>query len=126
MKRSWLGFGLLLVLLVLSLAATGILTRAHEQTVLELELSSEAALLGDWEDVHLLLRRADRRWTKWAHIFACFADHGPVEQIDADFAVLDVCRQSRQAESYRVACTRLAKQITDLAEAQALTWWNLF
>lgn len=125
MKRSWIGFGLLMVLLALSLLATAFLTRIHDQTVLELQQSQECALLGDWDNVQLFLRRAQNRWDKWEHLLACLTDHEPAEEIESAFAVLDIYRQSKDALSYRAACADLICQVNALGSSHAPVWWNL-
>lgn len=126
MKRSWIGFGLLLVILVISLLATALMTRIHEEVALELKQSAQCALLGDWDNVQLFLTRAERRWTKQAHIRACLMDHTPAEEMDAAFASLEVYRQSKDPIAYRAACASLTSRMEALAEAQSVTWWNLF
>lgn len=125
MKRSWIGFGLLMILLVLSLLSTAFLTRVHHQTVLELEQSQQCALLGDWDNTHLFLRRAQNRWDKWEHLLASLTDHEPAEKIGASFAVLDIYRQSKDATSYRAVCADLVCQVEALGNAHAPVWWNL-
>jgi hypothetical protein len=126
MKRSWIGLALLLVLLVISLAVTGFMTRIHEDLALDLRQSAESALLGDWDNVQLFLRRANRSWTKWGHLRASFADHKEVEAVDAALASLEIWRQSKDAAAYRAACAALTKQVEALGEAHKLTWWNVF
>lgn len=126
MKRSWIGFGLLVVLLVLSLLTTGLMTRIHEEVALELRQSAECALLGDWENVHLFLTRAQRGWTKWEHLRSCLMDHTPAEEMDAAFASLEIYRQSKESTAYRAACASLISRMEALAEAHELTWWNIF
>lgn len=125
MKRCWLGFGLLLVLLVLSLAATGFMTRIHESMALELEQSAECALLGDWDNTELFFRLAQRNWSKWEHLRACFADHEPAEEIDASLEALKVYCQARDAVTYRAACAALVCQVRAMGEAHQAVWWNL-
>ena len=126
MKRSWIGFGLLLVILAISLVATALMTRIHEEVALDLRQSAACALLGDWEDVHLFLDRAERSWTKQAHIRSCLMDHTPAEEMDAAFASLEVYRQSRDPIAYRAASASLISRIEALADAHTLTWWNIF
>ena len=125
MKRSWMGLGLLGVLLGISLLATAFLTRTHEEVSLELEQSAQCALLGDWENAGLFLRRAKNRWEKWEHIRACLMDHGPAEEIDASFAMLDIYRQAGEAAAYRASCAALLSRLDALSQAHTLTWWNV-
>jgi hypothetical protein len=126
MKRSWIGFGLLLGILVISLLATAFMTRVHEEAALELKQSSECALLGDWENVRLFLTRAQNCWTKQVRIRSCLMDHTPAEELDAAFASLEIYRQARDPIAYRAACAALVSRMEALAEAQTITWWNLF
>ena len=126
MKRSWIGFALLIVLLVLSLLVTGFMTRIHESIEMDLRQSGECALEKDWDSADLFYRRALRTWNKWAHLRACFADHNPVEDIDASFAALDIYRQTRETISYTAACAALSKQVAAVGEAHELVWWNVF
>ena len=125
MKRCWLGFGLLLVLLVVALVVTAMMTRIHRDMELDLQQSADCALLGQWEDVQLFLRRARRTWTKWERFRSCFADQTPVEDIDAALETLEVYRQARDATAYRAACVHLARQVAALGEAHKPVWWNL-
>lgn len=125
MKRSWLGFGLLLVLLILSLAATGLMTRIHQEIALDLAQSSECALLGEWEDTQLFLHRARRIWTKWEGLRACLSSHEPTEDIDAAFAALQIYCQSRNAAAYRAACAMLTCRVRAIGDAQRPVWQNL-
>ena len=126
MKRSWLGLGLLLLLLVLSVATTAVMTRIHAEMALDLRQSSECALLGDWDNVQLFLKRANRSWEKWAHLRACFADHGETEDIDAALASLEIWQQTKDSAAYRAACAALTRQVEAVGEAHELTWWNVF
>ena len=126
MKRSWLGLGLLALLLAVSVAVTGFMTRIHEDMALDLEQSAECALLGDWENTSLFLGRANRSWKKWAHLRSSFADHGETEAVDAALASLEIWFQTKDAVSYRAACASLGKQVKALGEAHKLTWWNMF
>ena len=126
MKRSWIGFGLLVVILVISLLTTSLMTRMHEQIALDLRQSSECALLGEWEDVRLFLNRAREHWEKQAHIRSCLMDHTPAEEMDASFDALDIYRQAKDPTAYRAACAVLVSRMEALAEAHTLTWWNIF
>ena len=126
MKQSWLGLALLIVLLAVSVAVTGFMTRIHEDISLDLEQSAQCALLGDWDNTSLFLGRASRGWEKWAHLRTCFADHGETEKIDAALASLAVWRQAKDATAYRAACAALVRQVQALGEAHELTWWNVF
>ena len=125
MKRSWIGFSLLIVLLVLSLIVTGFMTRIHESIELDLNQASRCVMMGDWEGAELFHRRAFRTWKKWEHFRACFADHTPVEDIDAAFAMLEVYCNAREETAFQAACRDLARRVAAVGEAHELVWWNL-
>lgn len=125
MKRSWIGFSLLVVLLVISLVVTLFMTRIHESVELDLKQSGQCALDGDWDNAELFFRRARRSWDKWEHFRACFADHTPTEEIDAAFAALEVYRLTREQIAFPAGCASLARQIAAVGEAHRLVWWNL-
>ena len=125
MKRSWLGLGLLILLLAAALAATWFMTGIHEDMTLDLEQSARCAGSGDWENAQLFLTRAEDHWTKWEHLCACFADHEPVEEMDAALAALKVYCEVRDGAAYRAACAVLIQNLTALGESHAPTWWNL-
>lgn len=126
MKRSWIGFALLLVLLAVCLAVTVFMTRIHEDMALDLKQSEECALLGDWDNAALFLRRASRNWEKWEPLRSCFADHSETEDIDAALASLEIWCRIRDSAAYRASCAALTKQVEAVGEAHALTWWNVF
>ena len=126
MKRSWIGFGLLAVLLAVSVVVTGFMGRIHEEMALDLKQSSECARLSDWDNAALFLERANRNWEKWDHLRSCFANHQETEAIDASLSALDVLRQSKDATAYQASCAALTKQVEAMGEAHKLTWWNIF
>lgn len=126
MKRSWIGLALLLVLLAAAIAVTVFMTRVHEDISLSLAQASDCAILGDWDNADLFLRRAKRDWTKWAHFRACFASHEPVEEIDSAFAALEIYRLAKDAVTYSASCAALARETAAIGQAHELVWWNLF
>jgi len=125
MKRSWMGFILLLVLLAVSLLVTVIMTRIHEPIEANLQKASEYAMKENWVQAHRFFREAEAEWTKWEHLRACFADHNPVEEIDASFALLKVYGSAREELSFAGGCRDLAKRVAAVGEAHEFVWWNL-
>lgn len=125
MKRSWIGFALLLVLLAVSILSTWAMVRIHDPIEADLKQAAECAMLGDWEEAVSYSRSAQDRWEKWAHFRACFADHSPVEEIDADFAAMEVYRYDRDEAAFTAACCALARQVAAVGEAHELVWWNV-
>jgi len=125
MKRSWIGFLLLVVLLAGSLLATGVMTRIHEPIEADLKQAAECAILGDWENTGRLLLQAEQEWKQWEHIRGCFADHNPVEEIDAALAQLKVYCAAQETVAFAGACCNLARKVAAVGEAHELVWWNL-
>lgn len=125
MKRSWIGFGLLLWILAVSLLTTAFMTRAHEEVALDLRQSARCAQAGDWENAERFLNLSRSRWERQAHIRSCLMDHTPAEEMDAAFEVLEIYRQAKDPTAYRAACADLTSRMEALAEAHTLTWWNL-
>lgn len=126
MKRSWIGLGLLLVLLILGLLITWAMGRIHEPIAAALEQAAEYTLQGDWYNAGLQFDSAKESWEKWAHFRTCFADHSPVEEIDAGFAQLQVFCGAQENAAFAGGCMELAKKVAAVGEAHGLVWWNLF
>jgi len=126
MKRSWIGFILLLVLLAAGFLSTHTMKTIHEPIEADLLQAAECAILGDWENTSRFFRQAEEDWKQWGHFRSCFADHNPVEEIDADFALLKVYCAHRDTVSFAGGCAQLARQVAAVGEAHELVWWNLF
>lgn len=125
MKRSWIGLGLLVVLLAVSLLVTFAMTRIHEPIEEQLLQAAECAMLGDWKNADLFYEGAKARWKQWERFRSCVADHTPIEEIDAAFASLTLYCRAREDLAFAAACSALARQIAAVGEAHEPVWWNL-
>ena len=125
MKRSWFGFVLLLVLLFAGIRSSRIMVRVHAPVEGNLQQAARWAMTGDWEKAGAFFREAEEGWKQWEHLRSCFADHTPVEEIDADFELLKVCCAARETMSFSGGCLQLARQVAAVGEAHELVWWNL-
>lgn len=125
MKRSWIGFILLLVLLVAGLFATWEMTEIHEPIEAQLLQAAHWASLEDWKTAGRFFEKARENWKESEHFRACFADHNPVEDIDAAFAMLEVYCAAREETAFSGACRDLARRVAAVGEAHELVWWNL-
>ena len=125
MKRGWIGLGLLLILLVAGLLVTGHMGRNHRKISRELDMAAAHALAGDWEEALEETRDAWEDWEEGWHFSAAFADHEPMEEIDALFAQLEAYRKTRDAVAFAAVCRQLAKQVEAMGDAHQLNWWNL-
>ena len=126
MKRSWLGFLLLLVLLAAGLFSTWKMTSIHEPIEVYLSQAAYWASLEDWDTADLFFQKAKTNWNRNGHFRACFADHNPVEDIDAAFALLEVYCAAREDTAFAGSCRDLARRVAAVGEAHELVWWNFF
>lgn len=108
MKRLWVGIILLLILLAGTMAVTVAMDRIYVPMV-------EALEAGD-------LEKAEERYGRWRDLTAAFADHGPMEEMDALFARAEVCGD---AQERKALCAELAQRARAMSNAHSPTWWNL-
>ena len=108
MKRLWVGILLLLVLLAGTLTVTVAMGRIYAPMV-------EALEAGD-------LEAAEERYGRWRQLTAAFADHGPMEEMDALFARAEICGDEQER---RALCAELAQRAKAMSNAHSPTWWNL-
>lgn len=125
MKRSWMGFALLLLLLAGSILVTWVMVHIHEPIEAALIQAADSAADENWIQASLLFREAEAGWVKWEHLRACFADHNPVEEIDAAFAMLKTYCTAREEVAFAGACRDLARKVAAVGEAHEFVWWNL-
>ena len=126
MKRSWMGLGLLVVLLALSLLSAWAMVSLHRPVEAHLNRAAEYALQGDWEHTQASFLRGKESWADLERFRACFADHTPVEEIDSQFALLEVYCATREQAAFAASCRELAEKCAAVGEAHQLVWWNLF
>ena len=125
MKRVWLGVGLLIVLLLVSLGVTWGMDRIHKPIADDLDQAAAWAEAGNWHNAEVYSRRAETAWNKWEHFRACFADHTPTEEVSAELAAMDTARQERETADFAASCARAAKMVQAVGDAHGLYWWNL-
>ena len=125
MKRSWLGFILLMALLLGCVLVTVAMERIHDPIETELLQAAQCAMEENWTKAHDLFRKARGNWEETEHFRTCFADHTPVEEIDADFEMLTVLGAARDAAAFAGGCRSLARQVAAVGESHELVWWNL-
>lgn len=125
MKRSWMGFALLVVLLAGSVLVTWAMGNIHDPIEQDLNQAAECAVLGDWVNAQRFFVSAKDGWKKWEHFRASFADHTPIEEIDADFAALEVYLYAQETIGFSAVSSSLARQVAAVGEAHELVWWNI-
>ena len=119
MKRMWIGVALLAVLLVSSLLAAEFMEKAHGPIASDLELE------GSWGRAEALTARARKSWDKHRFLTAAFADHGPMEEIDAQFAKIEAFAAERNRIDFCAGCAYLARILEALGESHSLNFRNL-
>lgn len=125
MKRGVIGAALLAALLCGGMLSSRSMTRSFAPMEALLEQASQAARAGSWEQAQILTEQAQQQWDSRWKATAVFADHEPMEQIDALFARLEVYAGCRAATAYAALCADLQRQLSSLGDAHGLTWWNL-
>lgn len=125
MKRSRFGAVLLAVLLLLGFGAQWGIRKCQSSVADDLAQAAEAALREDWEETDRLVHRAQAQWQRSYCITAALADHDPLEQVDAAFAVLTVWQAVEEPAAMAAGCRDLESQIRALMEEQELSWRNL-
>ena len=125
MKRSWIGLLLLLVLLAVGLLSAWAMEEVHEPVSEHLEEASEAALAGQWGKAAFLVAAAQRNWENWKLLRTALADHGPSEEIEALFAVLEVYGTAREEVAFSALCREMAEKIEAIGEAHGLVPENI-
>ena len=125
MKRGWIGVALLLLLLATGLLVTWHMGRTHREISRELELAADFALAGNWEEAREEAEDAFEDWQEDWHFSAAFADHEPMEEIDALFAQLEAYAATRDGVAFAAVCRQLSQQVEAMGDAHGLNWWNL-
>ena len=126
MKRSWIGLGLLIVLLGVSLLVAWVMEEVHRPIARDLITAGEYALAGEWEQAERLSRQAKEQWEHSDVLRACFADHNPMEEIDAAFARLETYARLRRKAGFAAQCGEIARKTEAMGDAHGLKWENLF
>lgn len=125
MKRGWIGFGLLALLLTGGLLVTWRMDRCHSAISKDLEQAVQYAIDEDWQMAAALTDKAHSDWDSAWGFSAAFADHGPMEEINGLFAELKVYEKIRKETDFAATCAELAEKISAMGDAHGLMWWNL-
>lgn len=126
MKRSWIGGGILAVLLVVSLLTGWGMSQLHGPIARELDQAAVWAQKNDWPQAQALAQSARDRWDRGRNLAACVADHTPMEEIDNLFAQLSQYAQGDERTEFAAICAELACRTRAMAQAHGLTWWSFF
>ncbi len=125
MKRSWIGFALLMGMLLAGILVTRKMVDIHDPIEMQLQQAAQCALNENWEKAEAFFREAEDGWKNWEHFRSCFADHNPVEEIDGNFEMLKVFCGTRDRIGFAGGCRELARKVAAVGEAHEMVWWNL-
>ena len=125
MKRSWIGFFLLIILLLLGILATWSMDRVHEPIAQQLQLAAEGSLKNNWTKAAYHTALAKRDWEDGQLLRACLTDHGPMEEIDALFAALEIYGTRRENTAFSALAREMAEKIQAIGDAHGLIWSNI-
>lgn len=116
---------LLLVLLAAGALSAWAMVNWHSPLETQMNLAAQYALASDWEQANRLVQEAQAQWQHRWHPSAVFADHGPMEEVDALFAQLEVYAETRESLSFAALCKELSRELGAMGEAHVPSWWNL-
>ena len=125
MKHFWLGTGILLFFLIAGLLLTFAFCQIHEPLSETLQDAAAAALAGDHEKAVFFANTAASKWETYRSFTASVADHAPLEEMDAAFAILETYMELGWWGEFAALCAQLSQMAGAMAESQAFVWWNL-
>ena len=124
MKRSWIGFGILLALLALCLAVGCCLDRFQDPLTRQLDQAAAFSREDCWPQARALAEEAQSTWDRCRGAIACVADHTPMEEIDDLFAQLP--SYAGEPAEYAATCAALSRKLRAVADAHRLSLWSFF
>ena len=125
MARGWLGAGVLVVFLVLSLVTTVAMDNAHQPACDLLSQAADKTLSGDFDGAVPLAMEAKSRWEKSWNGTAVVADHSPMDDVDALFAEMVTYAESGEEPHFAACCRELSRRVAAVSEAHRFSWWNV-
>lgn len=124
MKRSWIGAGMLLALLLGGIVSSWWMQKALGGISLTISQAQHQAAGENWSQVELLTREAQEAWEKTWRISASLTDHAPMELVDSLFSQLEVYEQLQDSPACRDLCAQLYQELEAIADEHTFTWWN--
>ena len=125
MKRLWLGVGVLLGLLAVSLWAMEYAQQTHQSISDILEEAALAVQEENWTKARALQQQAVEQWEKSWSITAALSDHTELDEIDAGFARLEAYCRDGHVTDFAAESGALARQVEALGEGHRLSLSNL-
>ena len=123
--RFWIGVAVLLVLLAVGIGVTVGVSVQQDRLAQIIDKAQEAVLSRGWEQALPYARQAQRLWENTRHFAASFADHEPLEQMDAFFSQLWIYAQEALEVEFASVCSYISNLAKAIGESQSVFWWNL-
>ena len=125
MKRTWIGGGILAVLLAVGLLAGTLMDKQVSPWAEKLRLAAAAALDEDWDTALTLTADVQSHWDRVKAAAEILTTHEDLEQIEISFAQLSAYA-SKDGPEFSAICTALARQLEALGKAHGCSVENLF
>jgi hypothetical protein len=98
---------------------------AHLPTGELLRQAAEKALADDLDGAIPLGTAAKKRWEQRWFFTAAIADHGPMDEVDALFAEMEIYAATGEAPHFAACCRELSQRLEAMADAHRFSWWNV-
>lgn len=125
MVRGWLGAGILVLFLVLSIVVAVVMDNTQIPTSELLLQAAEQTVNGDFSGAVPKAMEAKHRWDKQWNGTAVVADHSPMDDVDALFSEMEVYAKTGEEPHFAACCQELAQRLQAVAEAHKFSWWNV-
>ena len=125
MKRPFLGFCILLALLLSGIGIWQAMEDIHRDIAGLLIQAQVAAEAKNWQQAEEFSSDAEEKWERHHHFTAAFADHTPMDEMDSLFAELEVFLQNRESPHFESTCAQLVLMTQAMADSHGIQWWNL-
>lgn len=122
MKRLWIGVAVLIILLALGIILTAVFFAIHTPLSQTLSQAAVSAQRGDVENTAAAISQAQAQWDACRRFSAAVLDHRLLEEMEELFAQLEF---TKDLPTMAALCARLSSRAAEMAESQAITWWNL-
>ena len=123
--RFWIGIILLLCLLITGLFINISLCNSQEQMAQLAKRAEQFAHSGNMSEAKEFTQQAYGLWQQRFQALAAIADHEPLDEVEATFRQALAYSEDQNAEELSASCARLVAGIRAIAQAHALSWWNI-
>lgn len=125
MNRLWIGIVILFLLLGLGVGLVWGSGAFFGSLAREMEACGAAALAENWVLASEKATQCRNKWETYAHFWASFTDHAPIEQVQLLFSQLKLYENQRLPVEFAVCCRSLAREAEAIEESHSLAWWSI-